>query len=502
MYTFEDRGGRSLTLRPEATAPIARAYLEHGLHREPQPVKLYTIAPMYRYEAPQRGRYREHWQLSVEAIGSPDPALDAELIQLYAELLDRLGVTGYELQLNSIGDANCRPAYLERLNAWLDAHDDAARRRGAPEARDEPAARLRRQGRARRSRRSPTRRRSATRSATTAASTSSRCARYLDVYGVPYTSCRRSCAGSTTTRAPPSSSSTRRSERRLDLRRRPLRRADRADRRPADAGRRLRRRHRAAPARARGGGRQRPSSRGLDVFVALRTPSRSRRVLPLVAELRARRRARRHRLRRPLAQGPAHAGATARRRRDRRVGPGALDDPPRRTGRRRGPDRGARAAAAVSWRDLGCGELRPRARRRSGHRSRAGSRGAATTAGSSSSTCATRTGIVQLVINPEHAPEAAAAAHELRNEFVLRAEGEVVARAPETRQPGDRDRRGRGPGRRARDPLALPAAAVPARRGERRRDAAPALPLARPAPRALQRNLRLRAQMVGDRSGT
>ena len=73
MYTFEDRGGRSLTLRPEATAPIARAYLEHGLHREAQPVKLYTVATMYRYAAPQRGRYREHWQLSVEAIGSDGP---------------------------------------------------------------------------------------------------------------------------------------------------------------------------------------------------------------------------------------------------------------------------------------------------------------------------------------------------------------------------------------------------------------------------------------------
>jgi histidyl-tRNA synthetase len=124
MYTFEDRGGRSLTLRPEATAPIARAYLEHGMHREAQPVKLYTIATMYRYAAPQRGRYREHWQLSVEAIGSEDPAIDAEVIQLYDELLARLGVTNYELLLNSIGDENCRPAYLERLTAWLDAHDD------------------------------------------------------------------------------------------------------------------------------------------------------------------------------------------------------------------------------------------------------------------------------------------------------------------------------------------------------------------------------------------
>ena len=124
MYTFEDRGGRSLTLRPEGTAPIARAYLEHGLHREAQPVKLYTIATMYRYSAPQRGRFREHWQLSVEAIGSSDPAIDAELIQLYDELLARLGITKYRLLLNSIGDANCRPAYLERLTAWLDEHDD------------------------------------------------------------------------------------------------------------------------------------------------------------------------------------------------------------------------------------------------------------------------------------------------------------------------------------------------------------------------------------------
>jgi histidyl-tRNA synthetase len=127
MYTFTDRGGRSLTLRPEATAPIVRAYIEHGFHREPQPVKLYTIAPMYRYSAPQRGRYREHWQLSVEAIGSDDPALDAELIQLYDQLLQQLGLERgqYELQLNSIGDRECRPAYLERLNAWLDEHDDA-----------------------------------------------------------------------------------------------------------------------------------------------------------------------------------------------------------------------------------------------------------------------------------------------------------------------------------------------------------------------------------------
>jgi histidyl-tRNA synthetase len=122
-YTFGDRGGRSLTLRPEATAPICRAYLQHGLHREAQPQKLYTIGPMWRYERPQKGRYREHWQLSVEAIGTDDPAVDAEVIQLYGDLLRRLSVTGYTLELNSIGDQNCRPAYVERLAQWLDEHD-------------------------------------------------------------------------------------------------------------------------------------------------------------------------------------------------------------------------------------------------------------------------------------------------------------------------------------------------------------------------------------------
>jgi histidyl-tRNA synthetase len=123
MYTFTDRGGRSLTLRPEGTAPICRAYLERGLHRESQPQKLYTIGTMYRYGRPQRGRYREHWQLSVEAIGSADPAVDAEIIQLYDQLLRNLGVTEYRLELNSIGDATCRPAYVERLRAWLGEHD-------------------------------------------------------------------------------------------------------------------------------------------------------------------------------------------------------------------------------------------------------------------------------------------------------------------------------------------------------------------------------------------
>jgi histidyl-tRNA synthetase len=124
MYVFEDRGGRPLALRPEATAPICRAYLEHGMQRDPQPAKLYTLGTFYRYDKPQRGRYREHWQLSVESIGSADPAVDAEVIELYDRLLRNLGVTRYELHLNSIGDRECRPAYIEELNSWLDAHAD------------------------------------------------------------------------------------------------------------------------------------------------------------------------------------------------------------------------------------------------------------------------------------------------------------------------------------------------------------------------------------------
>ena len=124
MYTFTDRGDRSLTLRPEGTAPVARAYIQHGLHREPQPVKTFFIGPLYRYLTPQRGKFREFWQFNLEAMGSDDPAVDAEVIQLYAELLGRLEIRGWWLELNSIGDRNCRPAYLEQLNAWLDEHAD------------------------------------------------------------------------------------------------------------------------------------------------------------------------------------------------------------------------------------------------------------------------------------------------------------------------------------------------------------------------------------------
>ena len=124
MYTFEDRSGRSLTLRPEGTAPVARAYLEHGLHREPQPVKTYYVGPMFRYAAPQKGRYREFWQIGFEAMGSDDPAVDAELIQAFTEIERRAGVRHTRLELNSIGDRECRPAYVERLQAFLAERSD------------------------------------------------------------------------------------------------------------------------------------------------------------------------------------------------------------------------------------------------------------------------------------------------------------------------------------------------------------------------------------------
>jgi histidyl-tRNA synthetase len=123
MYTFEDRGGRSLTLRPEGTAGVMRAYLEHGLSRQAQPVKVWYCAPNFRYAAVQRGRFREHYQFGVEAIGSDDPAVDAEIIALQRRWLARPGVAA-ELELNSIGDAACRPAYLERLRAFLDERAD------------------------------------------------------------------------------------------------------------------------------------------------------------------------------------------------------------------------------------------------------------------------------------------------------------------------------------------------------------------------------------------
>ncbi len=119
MYTFTDKGDRSLTLRPEGTAPICRAYVEHGMHKLPQPVKLWYYCPMFRYEKPQAGRYREHYQFGAEAIGSAEPAVDAEVITLLAAIFSELGVEGATLTMNSMGDAACRPAYVAKLRDSL-----------------------------------------------------------------------------------------------------------------------------------------------------------------------------------------------------------------------------------------------------------------------------------------------------------------------------------------------------------------------------------------------
>ncbi len=123
MFTFEDKGGRSITLRPEGTAPICRAYLEHGMHKLAQPVKLSYLGPFFRHERPQAGRYRQFHQLGVECIGTDSPLADAEAIGLLAELIAELGVPGVKLRLGSLGSLQSRRAYLEELKAHLHAHE-------------------------------------------------------------------------------------------------------------------------------------------------------------------------------------------------------------------------------------------------------------------------------------------------------------------------------------------------------------------------------------------
>ncbi|MEN6355748.1 MAG: histidine--tRNA ligase [Armatimonadota bacterium] len=115
MYTFEDRGGRSITLRPEGTAPTVRAYVQHNLGASLPVNKAYYIGRIFRYERPQAGRYREHTQLGIEAFGSEDPAIDAEIISMAAQFFTSIGIEKYELKLNSIGCPNCRPKYRQAL---------------------------------------------------------------------------------------------------------------------------------------------------------------------------------------------------------------------------------------------------------------------------------------------------------------------------------------------------------------------------------------------------
>ncbi len=133
LYRFEDRGGRNLALRPEATAGIVRAYFEGGLNQGAQPARLFLIGPMFRYDRPQKGRYRQFFQFDIEAIGAASPAVDAEIIELAATWLHEVGIRDLALELNTIGDSKCRPAYLEELRAYYrplkdKLHGDCQRR--------------------------------------------------------------------------------------------------------------------------------------------------------------------------------------------------------------------------------------------------------------------------------------------------------------------------------------------------------------------------------------
>ena len=118
LYRFDDRGGRNLALRPEATAGVVRAYFEGALNQGAQPSRLYLFGPMFRYDRPQKGRYRQFYQFNVEAIGGAAPGLDAEVVELAGDWLHEVGLEDLRLELNTIGDAKCRPAYLERLKEY------------------------------------------------------------------------------------------------------------------------------------------------------------------------------------------------------------------------------------------------------------------------------------------------------------------------------------------------------------------------------------------------
>ncbi len=121
MYTFEDKKGRSITLKPEGTAGVARAFLESGLVSAPQPSKMYYLnCPVFRYEQPQSGRLREHHQFGIEAFGAKEPSVDAEIIALAMALFKRLGVTDLELRINSIGCPQCRPGYNQKLREYFE----------------------------------------------------------------------------------------------------------------------------------------------------------------------------------------------------------------------------------------------------------------------------------------------------------------------------------------------------------------------------------------------
>ena len=124
-YTFEDRGGDRLTLRAEGTAPVCRAYLQHGMQNMTQPVRLFYICPVFRYERPQSGRYRQHTQFGIEVIGEVDASVDAEVIEVGWRFLEQVGLSDLTLTINSIGDPACRPGYIDRLRSYYSSHGDS-----------------------------------------------------------------------------------------------------------------------------------------------------------------------------------------------------------------------------------------------------------------------------------------------------------------------------------------------------------------------------------------
>ncbi len=124
MYSFKDRGGNWLALRPEFTAGVVRAYIENGMRVWPQPVKLYSIGPLFRHDRPQAHRYRQFWQFNVEAIGVQDPAVDCEIMSLTRHLFDDLGIRNLSFQVNSTGCPQCKPKYIEALVAYFSRYED------------------------------------------------------------------------------------------------------------------------------------------------------------------------------------------------------------------------------------------------------------------------------------------------------------------------------------------------------------------------------------------
>ncbi len=435
MYTFADRSDRSLTLRPEGTAPICRAYVEHGLHREPQPQKLYTIGSMYRYGAPGRGRYREHWQLSLEAIGADDPAVDAEIVQLYDTLLRRLGIASYRLELNSIGCRECRPAYLEKLRAWLAEHDgeldaDAREKAATSPLRVFDVKNVRTQALLADAPKIGESLCDACRTHFAAVRAD------LDATGVRYELVPTLVRGldyysrTTWEFVGP-----------LDNENATLSGGGRYDYLVEEIG------GPPTPGVGFGAGIERlliameeegvadAATPAIDIFIAVEPDAPSDLVAPLLKSLRDSSVAADTDYAGRSLKGQLTQAGTLRSRDDRDPPRSRRADPQgRRPGRTGQPCGRSRHTVAMIWRTHMCGEpakelvgeqltLSGWAARRRDH------------GGLIFVDLRDRTGITQLVINPELAPEAAELAHQIRNEFVLRAEGTLVARSAETVNP-------------------------------------------------------------------